>query len=103
MASGRTTSFTIRLTPAERQTLLGWQWSTTISVGVARRSQMILLMADRVPISQIAATVGISRRCIYKWVRRFMQEGLDGLADKVRGPKHMRRQQPVPEPHDVRT
>src|SRR5256885_9901393 len=31
MARGRTTSFTIRLTPAERLTLLAWQRSTTVS------------------------------------------------------------------------
>jgi len=44
--------------------------------------QVILLLADQVPISRIAATVGISRRYIYKWVQRFLQEGLAGLADK---------------------
>ncbi len=44
---------------------------------------MILLMADQVPIAHIAATVGISRRCVYKWAQRFLQEGLAGLADKT--------------------
>ena len=103
MARGRKTSFTIRLTPAERQTLLGWQRSQSVSAGLARRSRIILLMAERVPISQIAATVGISRRFVYKWVQRFVQAGLDGLADKLgRGPQHGRRQQALPEQHDVR-
>lgn len=44
---------------------------------------MLLLLAAQVPISQIAATVGVSRRCVYKWVQRFLQEGLAGLADKT--------------------
>ena len=70
MARGRTTSLTIRLTPAERQTLLAWQRATTISAGRARRGRIILLMADRVPISDVAATVGISRR----WVRFFCND-----------------------------
>jgi len=35
-----------------------------------------------VPLSQIAATVGITRRFVYKWAQRFLQEGLEGLADK---------------------
>ena len=39
-------------------------------------------MANRVPISHIADTVGISRRFVYKWVQRFLQEGVAGLADK---------------------
>jgi len=76
MARGRTISLTIRLTPAERQTLLAWQRATTISAGRARRGRMILLVADRVPISHIADTVGISRRFVYKWVQRFLQDGL---------------------------
>ena len=39
-------------------------------------------MADGVPISDIATTVGISRRFVYKWVQRFLEHGLEGLADK---------------------
>ncbi len=82
MARGRRTSLTIRLTPEERQTLLAWHRSMTIPAGIARRGQVILLLADQVPISRIAATVGISRRYIYKRVQRFLHEGLAGLADK---------------------
>jgi hypothetical protein len=81
MARGRKTSLTIRLTPAERQTLLAWQRSTTIPAGIARRGRMLLLLADGVPISHIAAVVGISRRFVYKWAKRFLEEGLAGLAN----------------------
>ncbi len=84
MARGRKTSLTIRLTPAERQTILAWQRATTISAGPARRGRIILLIADGVPISQAAATVGISRRFVYKWVQRFREQGLEGLADQAR-------------------
>src|SRR5712671_3894081 len=82
MPRGRKTSLTIRLTPAQRQTLLAWQRATTIPAGLARRGRILLLLADGVTITDVAATVGISRRFIYKWVRRFLQEGLAGLADK---------------------
>jgi hypothetical protein len=82
MARGRRTSLTIRLTVQERRTLQAWQRSRTISVGRARRGQVILLMANRVSISNIAARVGMSRRFVYKWVERFLQEGLAGLDDK---------------------
>ena len=82
MARGRTTSLTIRLTPAERQTLQAWQRATTISAGRARRGRIILLLADGVTISAIAATVGISRRFVYKWAQRFLEKGIEGLTDK---------------------
>ena len=82
MPRGRKTSFTIHLTPAQRQTLLAWQRSTTISAGLARRGRIIFLLADGVTITDIAATVGISRRFVYKWAQRFLEQGVEGLADK---------------------
>jgi CRP-like cAMP-binding protein len=82
MARGRKTSLTIRLTPAERQTLLAWQRATTIPAGLARRGRILLLLAEGMTITDIATTVGISRRFVYKWVQRFVQEGLEGLRDK---------------------
>jgi transposase len=102
MARGRTTSLTIRLTPAERQTLLAWQRATTISAGRARRGRIILLVADRMAISAVATTVGISRRFVYKWVQRFLEKGLEGLADKPgRGSRRVPPQPAVAEQHAV--
>ena len=102
MTRGRHTSITIRLTTKERQTLLAWQRSTSIPAGRARRGRVILLMADRVPISHIADTVGISRRFVYKWVQRFLQAGLEGLEDQPgRGHRRVPPQPALWEPHDV--
>jgi hypothetical protein len=83
MARGRKTTLEIQLTPEERQTLVSWQRSTTISAGLAKRSRIILLLADGEAISHIALTVGISRRFVYKWVSRFVLYRLDGLVDKA--------------------
>jgi len=64
---------------------------------------MIVLRADGMTITDIAATVGISRRFVYKWVQRFLQEGLAGLADKPgRGARRLSPHHPVPEQHNVR-
>jgi len=102
MARGRNTSFTIRLTPAERLMLLTWQWSTTISAGLARRARLLLLLADGITITKAAATVGLSRRHTYKWIQRFMQEGLEGLVDKPgRGHRPVPRQYPRTEPNNL--
>jgi hypothetical protein len=83
MARGRKTALKIALTPEERQTLLAWQRSTTITAGLARRGRIILLLADGVPLSHISTAVGIHRRFVYKWARRFLQDGLAGLEDKA--------------------
>src|SRR5215467_8851193 len=88
MARGRKTALTVRLTPAQRQTLLAWQRATTISAGRARRGRILLLVAEGMPITDIATTVGISRRFIYKWVQRFLARGLAGLADQPRPGYH---------------
>ena len=62
---------------------MAWQRSTTISAGLAKRSRIILLLAEGEAISHIAVTVGISRRFVYKWVSRFLAYRLDGLLDKA--------------------
>ena len=102
MGRGRTTALTIRLTPAQRRTLLVWQRSTTISAGRARRGRIIVLVAQGMSISDVAATVGISRRFVYKWVQRFLEQGIEGLTDKPgRGYRRVPRQPVLTEPHAV--
>ena len=101
MARGRRTSLTIRLTVRERRTLQAWQWSSTIPAGRARRGQVILFMANGVSISNIAARVGMSRRFVYKWVQRFLHQGLEGLADQPgRGAHRVSRQPALTAQHD---
>jgi hypothetical protein len=94
MPRGRKTSFTIRLTPAQRHTLLAWQRATTMPAGLARRARIILLLADGRTITDIAAAVGVSRKFVYKWVQRFVQDGLKGLHERPSGPAPRRR--PLP-------
>lgn len=92
LARGRKTALTLHLMPEERQTLRAWQRATTIPVGLARRGRIILLLADGMTITAITKTVGISRRFVYKWAQRFLEQGVEGLADKPgrggrRGPR----------------
>ena len=53
-----------------------------------------LLVAEGMPISDVAATVGLSCRFVYKWVQRFLAHGMEGLTDKL-GRGH-RRVSPTP-------
>ena len=80
MARGRTTSLTIHLSPAERRTLHAWQRAISLPAGLVRRARIILLLADGMPITAIATTVGMSRPQVYKWIHRFRQEGLARLS-----------------------
>ena len=82
MARGRTTVLTICLTPTQRRMLLAWPRATTIRAGLARRGRIILLVTARMAISDVAATVGVGLRFVDKWVQRFLQQGLEGLADQ---------------------
>lgn len=79
----RTTHYTIVLTEAERRELESWQRATTIRAGLVKRGRIVLLGADGVPISRIAACVGMRRRHIEKWLKRFRDQRIDGLADKL--------------------
>jgi len=95
MPPGRTTRLKVRLTQAERQTLEAWQRAHTIPAARARRGRILLLVEAGVPITEVAQTVGISRRFVYKWVARFQARGLQGLEDLPRpGPWHTRRRPP---------
>jgi transposase InsO family protein len=38
------------------------------------------------PVSQAAASAGVSRQASYKWLRRWQEEGLDGLRDRSSRP-----------------
>jgi transposase len=102
MARGRKTSLTIRLTPGQRRTLLARQRTTTMAAGRARRGRIILLVAEGLPITAIAATVGISRRFVYKWVQRFLEQGVAGLATtSARGHRRTASTPALAEPHAV--
>ena len=102
MARGRTTALTLCLTPGERRTLRAWQRATTISAGCARRGRVILLVAAGVPITHVASTVGTSRPFVYKWVQRFLEKGLEGLANKPgRGSRRVPPQPALAEQHTV--
>ena len=93
MARGRKTSLTITLTSEERRTLLAWQRSTTIRIGLLRRARTILLLAEGRSITATAMTVGISRRFVYKWAQQFLAQGVAGLVDR---PGRGRRPRPAP-------
>lgn len=84
MARGRRTKVQVALTEGDRATLDAWQRATTIPAWRARRGRILLLLAEGLPVTEVARTVGISRRFVYKWVARYREGGCDALADLPR-------------------
>lgn len=84
MAQGRRTSIKIVLTDEEKRELESWQRSTTMPVGLVKRGQIILMLAAGNSVQETARTVKINDKRVYKWAYRFLENKLDGLADKHR-------------------
>jgi len=80
---GRKRSFSVELSPTQRADLERWQRSTTVSVGLARRARVLLLLADGQSLKDAANIAGLTVRNARKWVRRFLASGVDGLHDQA--------------------
>lgn len=77
---GRKTTLTLTLTPDDRAALEHCLRATVqVTSGQARRARVVLLRADGAPISTIGRLVGMNRRHIYKWLKRYQAHGLAGL------------------------
>jgi transposase len=51
------------------------------------RARIILQSAERLPVQEVARRAGVSRPAVWRWQRRFTEEGLDGLLrDRARVP-----------------
>src|SRR5277367_2320683 len=50
-----------------------------------QRARIVLHSADRLPVLEVARRVSISRPAVWRWQRRYAEEGVDGLLhDKTR-------------------
>jgi len=48
---------------------------------------MLVLLAEGMTVTAVVQRVGVTRRSVSLWARRFLQEGLEGLGDTPgRGP-----------------
>ena len=82
MARGCKSPLSIFPSPVERVQLEQWQRSTTLQLGLAKRGQIVLLRADALALTEIARCLGVGRRIVRKWLKRFLNRRLAGLSDK---------------------
>jgi Winged helix-turn helix len=79
---GRRTSLRVILTSEERNELERRLRCTTTAAGLARRSRVILGVADGLSLVAVARLVGMTEKHVRKWTTRFLKSRLEGLHDR---------------------
>jgi transposase len=74
----------VELSDDERAQLESWTRRHTSAQALAMRSRIVLLAADGLRNTEIAAELGIHRNVAGKWRARFLEHRLDGLCDEPR-------------------
>lgn len=81
---GRHSAIGIAIDDHTRATLTGWLRKQKTPVGLAKRAQAMLLLADGQTFAATARQVGLRARHVRKWALRFVAQGIEGLSDKKR-------------------
>ena len=81
---GRHSAIGIAIDDHTRATLTGWLRKQQTPVGLAKRAQAMLLLADGQTFAATARQGGFRERHGRQWALRFVAQGLEGLADKKR-------------------
>lgn len=83
MAKGRPLE-TIELSESEREELAAWARRPKTAQALAQRARALLLCAEGLGNTAVAARVGWTKQTVGKWRRRFLDRRLDGLLDEPR-------------------
>ncbi len=80
----RTSPLTVVLSQQERTELEARARRYSLPYREVVRARIILLAADGVPVEEIALRTDTRREVVWKWRKRFLEEGLEGLAERPR-------------------
>ena len=80
---GRKPSVVIHLPATHQEELERWLRSTNLKQGLARRARLLLLLHQGQTFKAAAQTAGLTVRNARKWARRYLAQGLPGLADQA--------------------
>ena len=58
-----------------------------LSVAEQRYQAVLAVIEDGVPITEVAAKVGVSRQTLHSWLSRYAGGGLEALADRSHRPR----------------
>ena len=54
---------------------------------VEQRYQAVLQVLDGIPVTEVAERFGVARQTVHRWLSRYRDSGIDGLADRSHAPK----------------
>ena len=54
---------------------------------VEQRYQAVLQVLDGIPVTEVAERFGVARQTVHRWMARYRDSGIDGLADRSHAPK----------------
>ena len=75
---GRHSAIHIAVDDQTRATLAGWLRRQKTPVGLAKRAQAILLLAEGQTFAATARHVGLRERHVRKWALRYVTHGIEG-------------------------
>jgi transposase len=77
----------ILLNPTDRERLGQIAGDRNRPIKHVQRAKIVLFSDERLPVLEVARRAGVSRPAVWRWQRRFAEEGVDGLLhDKTRKP-----------------
>src|SRR5829696_2071622 len=68
----------------DHERLTGLVRSVSVRAALAQRARIVLLASEGVRNAEIAERVGVSRPTVNRWRARYVEAGVDGLADEDR-------------------
>ena len=74
----------VELSDDERAQLESWTRRRTSAQALALRARVVLLAAEGLKNTEVAAELGVHRNMVAKWRARFLEHRLDGLTDEPR-------------------
>jgi hypothetical protein len=78
------TAISIKLTPQEDRELRLIVRRQKAPYQEVVRASLILYLSKGESFSDVARKVGVARRIVYKWAKRFLVERMEGLKDRPR-------------------
>jgi transposase len=86
-SGGMAQTVSVIVTAEDRGRLLAVAGDRNRPLKHVQRAHIILLSAERLPVVEVARRAGVSRPAVWRWQRRYGEEGIDGLLrDKTRKP-----------------
>lgn len=79
---GRKTKLKVVLSAEQREFLESQLRRHSISLAMARRYRVILAVAEGMSLVATAREVGMTEKHVRKWLKRFLEDGCEGLGDR---------------------